>query len=143
MDFAPYQDTDPERERALSPDRGNRTLSPSKRNGARSPSPLPNQSKITPNPFAASSLPEPNHFNDAYQSQGAGRRGFGNNIEGGGIGADLNLFDTSLPLRLDYEAMLAYLLLPPAGGVLLLIVEHKSDYVRSVSRLIVWKIFGQ
>jgi uncharacterized membrane protein len=31
---------------------------------------------------------------------------------------------------LDYEAMLAYLLLPPAGGVFLLIFEHKSDYVR-------------
>jgi uncharacterized membrane protein len=26
--------------------------------------------------------------------------------------------------------MLAYLLLPPAGGVFLLLVEHKSDYVR-------------
>lgn len=26
--------------------------------------------------------------------------------------------------------MLAYLLLPPAGAVLLLILEHKSDYVR-------------
>ncbi len=33
-------------------------------------------------------------------------------------------------MRVDYEAMLAYLLLPPAGGVLLLIFEHKSDYVR-------------
>lgn len=33
-------------------------------------------------------------------------------------------------MRLDYEAMLAYLLLPPAGGVLLLLLEHKSDYVR-------------
>jgi uncharacterized membrane protein len=33
-------------------------------------------------------------------------------------------------MRMDYEAMLAYLLLPPAGGVLLLLVEHKSDYVR-------------
>ena len=43
---------------------------------------------------------------------------------------DVNLFETSLPLRLDYEAMLAYLLLPPAGGVFLLVVEHKSDYVR-------------
>ena len=45
---------------------------------------------------------------------------------------DVNLFETSLPLRLDYEAMLAYLLLPPAGGVFLLVVEHKSDYVRCV-----------
>ena len=33
-------------------------------------------------------------------------------------------------MRLDHEAMLAYLLLPPAGGVLLLLVEHMSDYVR-------------
>ena len=33
-------------------------------------------------------------------------------------------------MRLDHEAMLAYLLLPPAGGVFLLLVEHKSDYVR-------------
>ncbi len=44
----------------------------------------------------------------------------------------MNLFETSLPIRLDYEAMLAYLLLPPAGGVLLLVAEHKSDYVRYV-----------
>lgn len=33
-------------------------------------------------------------------------------------------------MRLDYEAMLAYLLLPPVGGVILLLLEHKSDYVR-------------
>jgi uncharacterized membrane protein len=31
---------------------------------------------------------------------------------------------------MDFEAMLAYVLLPPAGGVFLLLVEHKSDYVR-------------
>lgn len=43
---------------------------------------------------------------------------------------NLEAFETSLPLRLDQEAVLAYLLLPPAGGVLLLILEHKSDYVR-------------
>lgn len=39
-------------------------------------------------------------------------------------------FRTSLPIRMDIEAMLAYLLLPPAGGVFLLLVEHDSDYVR-------------
>lgn len=33
-------------------------------------------------------------------------------------------------MRLDYEACLAYLLLPPAGGALLLVFERKSDYVR-------------
>lgn len=40
------------------------------------------------------------------------------------------MFETRLGLRMDYEACLAYLLLPPAGGVLLLVLEHKSDYVR-------------
>jgi uncharacterized membrane protein len=30
---------------------------------------------------------------------------------------------------------MAYALLPPAGGVLLLIMEHKSDYVRFVDPL--------
>ncbi|KAI4150081.1 MAG: hypothetical protein LQ340_004273, partial [Diploschistes diacapsis] len=44
----------------------------------------------------------------------------------------VNLFETSLPMRLDYEAVAAYVLLPPAGAVLLLLVEHKSDYVRYV-----------
>ncbi|KAK3306845.1 uncharacterized protein B0T15DRAFT_155284 [Chaetomium strumarium] len=39
-------------------------------------------------------------------------------------------FDTSLGLRLDYEACLAYLLLPPLGALFLLILERKSDYVR-------------
>jgi len=39
-------------------------------------------------------------------------------------------FDTSLGLRLDYEACLAYLALPPLGAILLLILERKSDYVR-------------
>ncbi len=33
-------------------------------------------------------------------------------------------------MRMDYEAMIAYLALPPAGGVFLLLAEHKSDYVR-------------
>ena len=57
------------------------------------------------------------------------RRGFGHaDVEQGRLGVDL--FETSLPLRLDYEAMMAYLVLPPAGGVFLLLVEHKSDYVR-------------
>ncbi|KAK4134081.1 hypothetical protein BT67DRAFT_421706 [Trichocladium antarcticum] len=39
-------------------------------------------------------------------------------------------FDTSLGLRLDYEACLAYLAVPPVGAILLLILERKSDYVR-------------
>jgi len=107
MDFAPYQDTAPESTRALSPP-PNRTLSPR--------SPTPNR---------PSSLPAPNHFSDEpHTNTGFG----GGHLENGRL--DVNLFETSLPLRLDYEACLAYLLLPPAGGVFLLLVEHKSDYVR-------------
>ena len=39
-------------------------------------------------------------------------------------------YSTSLPIRLEIEAALAYLALPPAGGAILLMLEHKSDYVR-------------
>lgn len=121
MDFAPYQDTTPESTRALSPP-PNRTSSPAR--NARSP-PSPNRPNT--DPFGASSLPAPSHFSDEPR----GNTGFGGgDIESGRL--DVNLFETSLPLRLDYEAMLAYLLLPPAGGVFLLVVEHKSDYVRYV-----------
>ncbi len=120
MDFAPYQDTSPETVRALSP--------PPQRSSTRSPaSRSPPPGRPSTEPFNASSLPAPSHFSDEPHGNG----GFGHgNIEGGRL--DVNLFDTSLPLRLDYEAMLAYLLLPPAGGVLLLVLEHKSDYVRYV-----------
>lgn len=116
MNFAPYQDTDPSTTRALSPPPPqNRTLSPS-----REPTNRPSTDA-----FGASSLPAPNHFSDEPRSNGGFR---GGDVESGRLG--VNLFETSLPLRLDYEACLAYLLLPPAGGVFLLLVEHKSDYVR-------------
>ncbi len=122
MDFAPYQDTTPESTRALSPP-PNRTSSPAR--NARSPPP----NRPTTDPFgAASSLPEPSHFSD--EPRGHAGFGGGRDVEDGRL--DVNLFETSLPIRLDYEAMLAYLLLPPAGGFFLLVMEHKSDYVRYV-----------
>ncbi|KAL9610439.1 MAG: hypothetical protein Q9167_004864 [Letrouitia subvulpina] len=127
MDFAPYQDTAPENTRALSP--------PPRRSLSRSPnpkSPPPNASAT--DPFSSSNLPAPSHFSDDPRGgRGANATGFGNtDLESGG-GLNVNLFETSLPLRLDYEACLAYLLLPPAGGVFLLVMEHKSDYVRYVA----------
>ncbi|KAF7510152.1 hypothetical protein GJ744_007051 [Endocarpon pusillum] len=113
MNFAPYQDVDPERERALSPPPpdGRRSKSPQ----VRTPPTRPNASP--PN------LPHPNAFGNDYPSTG-------NNAGLGDRGVHIDAFQTSLPLRLDYEAMLAYILLPPAGPVLLLLTEHKSDYVR-------------
>lgn len=118
MDFAPYQDTSPETARALSPppaDRRSSSFSPR----VRSPEPLP------PNLHGP-----PRGPSQWAPASGPSAQGFGNgsDIEAGR--GRLDEFETSLPLRLDYEACLAYLLLPPAGGVLLLMLEHKSDYVR-------------
>ena len=118
MDFAPYQDTSPETARTLSPpptDRRSTSFSPRVQSPAPLSPPLQAPSRGA-NPWAPVS--------------GSSEQGFGggNNLEAGR--GRLDEFETSLPLRLDYEACLAYLLLPPAGGVLLLMLEHKSDYVR-------------
>lgn len=125
MNFAPYQDESPEVERALSPPLGdaNRFKSPilgSPRGLPRSPS------------AQSGSLPSPTHFAGANRIHGGGQanQGYGRDVEGGRW--NLGAFETSLPIRMDVEAMLAYLLLPPAGGVFLLLLEHKSDYVRYI-----------
>ncbi|KAH8593384.1 hypothetical protein B0O99DRAFT_211243 [Bisporella sp. PMI_857] len=130
MDFAPYQDVSPETHRALSPPPNRSSLEQS-REGRRSFSPNIQSPPLSPtkapsnNPWAPvrSSLDAvvPSFVGRAFGSDGAG-------LEGGR--GHINEFETSLPIRLDYEACLAYLLLPPAGGVLLLLAEQKSDYVR-------------
>ena len=117
MNFAPYQDQSPDVERALSPT-GERAKSP------RASPPVPS---VSP-----SNLPPPSHFAGEQHGQHHGRTGFGNDLEGGGGRLSLGAFETSLPIRMDFEAMAAYILLPPAGGVFLLLLEHKSDYVRYV-----------
>ena len=118
MDFAPYQDTAPETVRALSPPPYNRPSLDRGASGLHSPSPL--SPAFKPSAIAPLSRPRPGYTDI---ESGRGR---------------LDEFATSLPIRLDYEACLAYLLLPPAGGALLLIFEHKSDYVRYVSFLVVF-----
>lgn len=112
MDFAPYQDTAPE---------GARPASPPSRSPQRSRSPSPEHFSGD-----SSALPDPNDFGDDRS------RLPGPNYNAGSLEAGRppgNSFETSL-IRLDYEAMLAYLLLPPAGSVILLIMEHRNDYVR-------------
>ena len=64
-----------------------------------------------------------------------GGGGFGGGSGGGGGGTGyyrdgVSEFATSLGIRLDYEAALAYVALPPLGAILLLILERNSDYVR-------------
>lgn len=108
MNFAPYQDESPEIERALSP--------PTLDGRVKSPA--------LQSPRASTDLPSPSHF----AGGGHGNTGYGRDLEGGHV--SLGAFETSLPIRMDVEAALAYLLLPPAGGLFLLLAEHKSDYVR-------------
>lgn len=125
MNFAPYQDESPEVERAFSPTPADphRTKSPTVGSPRGSP-PIPG--------FSSNGLPSPSHFAGSghVATSGHGNTGFGPDVEGGRW--NMGAFETSLPIRMDFEAMLAYLLLPPAGGVFLLLVEHKSDYVRYV-----------
>ncbi|KAJ5888053.1 hypothetical protein N7495_008094 [Penicillium taxi] len=102
-------DQSPETERAFSP-------------------PYPDIHVRSPNfrsPRVSTDLPSPSNFISRANTTNTG---FGRDIEGGHL--SFGTFETSLPIRMDVEAMLAYLLLPPAGGVLLLLFEHKSDYVR-------------
>jgi hypothetical protein len=128
MDFAPYQSSPPENSRPFSP-----AQSPSPRvsyersaaqhqyqrnANASSVSPPPLQHPQPQRQWASSSLP------GAYPSS-TPNPGYGNEA---GYGVDA--FDTSLGLRLDYEAAAAYLALPPLGAIILLILERKSDYVR-------------
>lgn len=54
--------------------------------------------------------------------------GFGNEL--GADERNVDVYSTSLPIRPDIEAVLAYVALPPAGPALLLIFETSSDYVR-------------
>ncbi|KAJ9223159.1 hypothetical protein DTO169C6_4419 [Paecilomyces variotii] len=117
MNFAPYQDESPEIERAMSPAFADRVKSPNLRS--------PRASPTTPN-YPGGGLPSPSQFAGVGGGQING--GYERVVENGRL--SLDAFETSLPIRLDYEAMLAYLLLPPAGGVFLLLFEHKSDYVR-------------
>ncbi|KAL7628460.1 hypothetical protein AAE478_002663 [Parahypoxylon ruwenzoriense] len=123
MDFAPYQSSPPENNRPFSPPRSSpasprasldhrRPFSPShqQRGGFASPPPLQH--------------PQPRRSWQPTLPGTAGGSGYAS--EAGYVSE----FDTSLGIRLDYEACLAYLVLPPLGPIILLILERKSDFVR-------------
>jgi len=136
MNFAPYQSSPPESERAKSPPPQVASLEP------HSPQPQRNLGTVADreDPWAAarnSRLPSPSQFADegGYSDLEGGPRTndyIGHHaLQGGGVSyGHADIFETSLNIPLRIEATLAYLLLPPAGGVVLLLFEHKSDYVR-------------
>ena len=150
MDFAPYQSSPPEHGRTLSPVDGSASPRTSF-DGRRSFSPKhqqPPPSQVSPPPLQH---PQPQRAwsGDAVREVGSPAAAAGNLLSGGGrwgvggasdyfgaLGAREGMvseFDTSLGLRLDYEACLAYLVCPPLGAIVLLILERKSDYVRFVT----------
>lgn len=152
MDFAPYQSSPPEHGRTLSPeattspraswDYARRSFSPQATPAAAAPSSSSPPLLQHPQPqraWSGDGIRSPAGA-AGYQSPGVGGGGGGG---GGGMGdyfgalgareGMVSEFDTSLGLRLDYEACLAYLALPPLGAIVLLILEKKSDYVRYVA----------
>jgi len=127
MDFAPYQSSPPEHGRVASPDYSSPRASQDARRpfspaaAARSPPPLQH--------------PQPQRGWSGFDGQttgwsGSPSRGAAQPVPGAYPAAEVSEFDTSLGLRLDYEACLAYLAFPPIGAIILLILERNSDYVR-------------
>ncbi|KAI0110285.1 hypothetical protein F4814DRAFT_451262 [Daldinia grandis] len=127
MDFAPYQSSPPENSRPFSPPRSN-AASPRASFDNRRPFSPSQQQQQQQRGFAS---PPPLQHPQPQRSWQSSLPGAG---VGSGYapetGAYVSEFDTSLGIRLDYEACLAYLVLPPLGAIILLIVERKSDFVR-------------
>ncbi|KAI1260581.1 hypothetical protein F5Y18DRAFT_405072 [Xylariaceae sp. FL1019] len=131
MDFAPYQSSPPENNRPFSPpisprasQDGRRPFSPPQRTSFSSPPPL--QHPQPQRSWRADSVAEGGFGNGYGQGSGGGyAQGSGGLAIGG-----REEFDTTLGLRLDYEAVLAYVAFPPLGAIVLLILERGSDYVR-------------
>jgi hypothetical protein len=146
MDFAPYQSSPPEHDRVASPN----FASPRASSDARRPFSPSQQHQQYQAPGAARSPPPLQHPQpqrgwagfDGQAGGWTGGAGAGAGADAGGSSggmpgafpptAEVSEWDTSLGLRLDYEACLAYLAFPPVGAIILLILERNSDYVRCV-----------
>ncbi|KAI8644011.1 hypothetical protein BD408DRAFT_442102 [Parasitella parasitica] len=114
MNFAPY---------SPSPDEDRTLQSPKKQQKQQQQSNRPSYSS-----YQAGS--------DSYAEQGllgsgngAGSSTSGPSIFDGQQAVRVNKYETSLPIRVDVEACLAYVL-GPVTGLLLLIFERQNDYVR-------------
>ncbi|KAI1179370.1 hypothetical protein F4777DRAFT_473456 [Nemania sp. FL0916] len=136
MDFAPYQSSPPEHNRPFSPPTTDGATSPrASHDHSRPFSPQRNiAASYSPPPLQH---PQPQRaWHHGYADEdGLGNVGGmgGDGMMGGGRGRAgdfVSEFDTSIGLRLDYEAVLAYIGIPPLGAIVLLILERKSDYVR-------------
>lgn len=148
MDFAPYQSSPPEHGRTMSPAQtdgvtasprtsydARRSFSPAYQHRPSQVSPPPLQHPQPQRAWSGDGIRSPvgpvESIVGGYQIPSGGGGGMGDYFNALGAREGMvSEFDTSLGLRLDYEACLAYLALPPIGPILLLILERKSDYVR-------------
>ncbi|KEY69855.1 hypothetical protein S7711_08996 [Stachybotrys chartarum IBT 7711] len=133
MDFAPYQSSPPEHSRVASPDRGFGIASPRVSSDLRRPfspatSPPPIQHPQPQRGWSGFDGQTSTWNAAASSSPFAGPPS--SSMPGSYPVAEVSEFDTSLGLRLDYEACLAYLAFPPLGAIILLVLERNSDYVR-------------
>ncbi|KAK9479995.1 hypothetical protein V1514DRAFT_327077 [Lipomyces japonicus] len=117
MDFAPYQSEEPSSGRTNVPSYSSSSYAPPSFSGSSS-GPLPS----TPSPSSPSNPPP------LYSSSSS--NAYGNNIPDDPANVPVNQYETNLPLRLDWESIIAYAALPPVGSVFLLVFETKNDYIR-------------
>jgi hypothetical protein len=133
QNFAPYQDVSPDVTRSLSP--------PPKSPSPKPTSPKPQAQRNIGTRTALSPPSSPSYQNShQFFNPDAEWENQGNDVEepttrhqAGAFWStrnNIDLYETSLGMRLDWEACLAYLALPPAGAAVLLMFEHRSDYVR-------------
>jgi hypothetical protein len=133
QNFAPYQDVSPDVTRSLSPP----PRSPSPKTASpkpQAPRNIGTQAVLSP-PSSPSYQNSHQPFNPAveWENEGHDIESQAPQDQAGAFWStrnNIDLYETSLGLRLDWEACLAYLGLPPAGAVVLLMFEHRSDYVR-------------
>jgi uncharacterized membrane protein len=135
MDFAPYQSSPPEHSRVASPENGGfaspRVSSDIRRPFSPAKSPPPLQHPQPQRGWSGFDGQTSGWVGASSSSPYAGGHGNGpSTMPGAYPAAEVSEFDTSLGLRLDYEACLAYLAFPPLGAIVLLILERNSDYVR-------------
>lgn len=141
MDFAPYQSSPPEHGRVASPDRitsprastdvNRRPFSPTLHTVGQSPPPLQHPQ---PQRSWAGFDDQPKKW--VHEETRSSPAAPGSSIPRSHPVAEVSEFDTSLGIRLDYEACFAYLAFPPLGAILLLIMERNSDFVRLVNRFL-------
>ncbi|KAJ8100688.1 hypothetical protein POJ06DRAFT_253420 [Lipomyces tetrasporus] len=112
MDFAPYQSDEPSASRTNLGGSGTYTPPPVPRSTSTASPPPPPVYSSSPNAYAGGS--SSTYGPPAEEQQNV----------------PVNQYETSIPLRLDYESVLAYGALPPVGSVALLVFETKNDYIR-------------